>query len=114
MKLNLIKSLISIAVCILIAYAFYTFQPEDNKEILAIGSFITLSISLLFSIAISFQLQRTLTLIRTVSFIFFIIFFISNLIFNYVNFQPEAYIIVNGITILTYFLLLYSLSKAKQ
>ena len=114
MKLNLIKCLISICVSILIAYGFYTFHVGDNKEILAIGSLITLSISLLFSIAVSFQLQRTSTLIRTVSFIFFTIFFISNLIFNFINFRQEAYIICNGILILTYLLILYSISKAKQ
>lgn len=114
MKFNLVKSIISIATSGLIAYSFYSFHSGENRNILVIGSFISLSITLIFSIAISFNLLRTTTLIRTVSILFFLIVLISNLIFHFVNFQQEAYIIVNGILFLTYIFITYSLFKVKQ
>ena len=114
MKIDFVKSIISIAVSSLIAYGFYVFYTQENKDILAIGSFIFLSITLLFTLGIRFNLPRTSSLIRTVSILFFVIALISNLVFHFVNFKSESYIIVIGILLLVYGLIVYSLSKLRQ
>ena len=114
MNFNLIKTIISISISGLIAYGLYSFHSEKNREVLAIGSFISFAITLLFSLAITFKFPRTTTLIRTVSFIFFFLALVSNLIFYFTSFNQDAYIIINGILLLIYALIIYTVQKAKQ
>lgn len=114
MKLNFIKSIISIAVSGLIAYGFYSFHASNNKLLLSAGSFLFLSLTLLFTLAVSFEQSRTTTMTRTTSAIFFVIALASNLTFSFFNFSTPIYVIVNGIALLTYFLITYSISRAKQ
>lgn len=114
MKINSIKAIIAICVSGLIAYGFYSFHKTDNKLLLSVGSFVFLSLTLLFTLSISFSLSRTTTMIRTVSGIFFAIAFISNLLFSFFNFSTPIYVIINGIALMTYALIAYSISRAKQ
>ena len=114
MKIDFVKSIISIAISGLIAYGFYVFHNQENKDILALGSFVFLSVTLLFTLGIRFNLSRTSSLIKTVSILFFTVALISNLIFHFVNFKNESYIIVNGILLLAYVLIIYSISKLRQ
>lgn len=114
MKIDLIKALIAFAISGLIAFGFYTFSSDLNRDLLTIGSLIFLSVTLIFSISISNNLPRTTTLIRITSIIFFIIALISNLLFLFIKFSQEVYIIVNGIMLLIYGLISYSIAKAKQ
>jgi hypothetical protein len=53
-------------------------------------------------------------MIRTVSGIFFAIAFVSNLLFSFFDFSTPIYVIINGIAIMTYALISYSVSRAKQ
>jgi hypothetical protein len=114
MKINFIKTVIAICVSGLIAYGFYSFHETDNKLLLSIGSFVFLSLTLLFTLSISFSLPRTTTMIRTVSGIFFVIAFVSNMLFSFFNFSTPIYVIINGIAIMTYVLIAYSIGRAKQ
>ncbi|MFD1628660.1 hypothetical protein [Pseudopedobacter beijingensis] len=114
MKVNFVKSIIALAVSGLIAYGFYSFHSTESKGVLVIGSFLFLAITLLFSIGISFNLSRTVALVRTVSIIFFFISLVSNLVFIYINFNMPLYIIINGILFLIYVLVAYSISQSKQ
>jgi hypothetical protein len=114
MKVNFIKSIIAIAVSALIAYGFYSFHDSENKLLLSVGSFMFVAITLLLTIGISFDLPRTSTNVRTVSAIFFLVALASNIIFSFVSFSVPLYIILNGILILIYTLITYSITKAKQ
>jgi hypothetical protein len=114
MKINTIKAIIAICVSGLIAYGFYSFHKTDNKLLLSLGSFVFLSLTLLFTLSISFSLSRTTTMIRTVSGIFFAIAFVSNLLFSFFNFSTPIYVIINGIVIMAYALIAYSIVRAKQ
>lgn len=114
MKLNFVKSIISIAVSGLIAYGFYSFHESNNRLLLSVGSFLFLSLTLLFTLAVSFEQSRTTTMTRSTSAIFFVIAFASNLIFSFFTFTTPIYVIVNGIAFLTYSLITYSISRAKQ
>jgi len=39
---------------------------------------------------------------------------ISNLIFTFINFSVPSYVIINGILLLVFILIAYSINKAKQ
>ena len=114
MKINSIKAIIAICVSGLIAYGFYSFHETDNKLLLSLGSFVFLSLTLQFTLSISFSLSRTTTMVRTVSGMFFAIAFVSNLLFSIFNFTIPFYVIINGIALMTYILIAYTVSRAKQ
>jgi len=114
LKINFIKTLIAIFISGLIAFGFYSFHKTDNNLLLSLGSFLFLSVTLLFTLSISFSLPRTITMVRVVSGIFFVVAFVINLTFSFLNFSTPIYIIINGIAVMTYILIAYSISRAKQ
>ena len=114
MKLNFTQTIIAIALSLLIAYGFYSFHDSENKIILTFGSFIFLAITLGITIGVRFERSRTTTNIRTVSGIFSIIAFFSNLIFSFLTFSTPGYVIVNGMLFLVFSSIVYSINKAKQ
>ena len=114
MKINFVQTIIAIAVSALIAYGLYHFHNGENQMLLSIGSFVFLSVTLALSISVNFEQPRTTTNIRVVSGIFFAVALISNLIFNFLSFSEPSYVITNGILILIYVLIAYSINRAKQ
>ena len=114
MKINLVQTIIAIAVSLLIAYGLYSFHSGENKILLSAGSFVFLATALVMTIGASFELPRTTTNIRVVSGIFFVIALISNMIFTFVNFSVPSYVIINGILILVFILNVYLINQAKQ
>ena len=112
MKINFVQTIIAIAVSALIAYGLYHFHNGVNQMLLSIGSFVFLSVTLALSIGVNFEQSRTTTNIRVVSGIFFAVALISNLIFNFLSFSEPSYVITNGILILIYVLIVYSINKA--
>ena len=114
MKVNFVQTIIAIAVSLLIAYGLYSFHDSENKILLSSGSFVFLMVTLIFAIGTSFELPRTTTNVRVVSGIFFAIALISNLIFTFINFSIPSYVIINGILLLVFILIAYSINKAKQ
>ncbi|WP_213524095.1 hypothetical protein [Nonlabens sp.] len=114
MRINLVQTTIAIAVSALITYGLYNFYVGDNKNLLSAGSFVFLTTALIMTIGASFEPPRTTTNIRVVSGIFFAIALISNLIFTFINFSVPSYVIVNGILLLVFILIAYSINKSKQ
>ncbi len=114
MKINFVTTIIAAAISLLITYGFYSLQESENKMLLCGGSFIFLSTTLILAIGTSFELPRTTTNIRVVSGIFFVIALLSNLIFTFINFSLPSYTIMNGILLLVFVLLIYSINRAKQ
>ena len=114
MKINFVQTIIAIAVSLLIAYGLYSFHGNDNKLLLCVGSFVFLSVTLIITIGASFELPPTTTNIRVVSGVFFVVALISNLIFTFINFSVPSYVITNGILLLVFILIAYSINKAKQ
>lgn len=114
MKINFVQTIIAIAVSLLIAYGLYSFHDSENKILLSAGSFVFLAITLVLTIGTSFQLPRTTTNVRVVSGIFFAVALISNLIFTFISFSIPSYVITNGILLLVFILIAYSINKAKQ
>jgi hypothetical protein len=114
MKINFVQSIIAIAVSLLIAYGLYSFNNSENEILLSAGSFVFLAVTLINTIGVSFELPRTTTNIRVASGIFFAIALIGNLIFTVINFSVPSYLIINGILLLVYILIAYSINKVKQ
>jgi hypothetical protein len=114
MKINFVRALIAIGIAALIAYAFYTYYEGKNNLLLTSGSFISLSITLLWVLSIDLKQPRTTTVVRTVSGVFFTLFLITNVLFSFFNFENSVYVIVNGITFLLYVLISYSIARGKQ
>lgn len=114
MKINFVQTIIAIALSLLIAYGLYSFHDSENKILLSAGSFVFLATTLILTIGTSFQLPRTTTNVRVVSGIFFAVALISNLIFTFVAFSVPSYVITNGILLLVFILIAYSINKAKQ
>ena len=114
MKINFVQTIIAIAVSLLIAYGLYSFHDSENKILLSVGSFVFLATTLILTIGTSFELPRTTTNVRVVSGIFFAVGLVSNLIFTFVAFSVSSYVITNGLLLLVFILIAYSINKAKQ
>jgi hypothetical protein len=114
MKINYIKTIIAIFISLLIAYGFHSFYQTENKFILSIGSFLFLSITLIYITGISFVDTRTTTNVRAISTLFFAFAFLSNFVFSFFDFSIPIYIIVMGIAILIHALITYSIIKVKK
>ena len=114
MKLNFLQTIIAIAMSLLIAYGLYCFHAFENKLLLSAGSFAFLSATLILTMGANFEFPRTTTNVRVVSGIFFIIALISNLIFTFIDFSTPSYIIINGLLLLVFISIAYSIIKSKQ
>lgn len=113
MKFNFITSAIALCLSGLIAYGFYSFSTNENNEVLAIGSFILLGFILIILIGKQYNYYAQAINIRTVSLIFFGVFFTANILFSFIAFKIDAYIVINSITFLLYLLLIYFLIRRR-
>ena len=82
--------------------------------LLSVGSFVFLALTLIITIGASFELPRTTSNVKVVSGVFFAVALISNLIFTLIKFSVPSYLIINGILLLVFILIAYSINKAKQ
>ena len=114
MEINIVQTIIAIAVSLLAAYGLYSFHNSENKILLSVGSLVFLATTLTFTIGTSFEQSRKTTNIRVVSGIFFVVAIISNLVFTFIKFSIPSYIITNGLLLLVFILIAYSINKAKQ
>jgi hypothetical protein len=114
MKINFILLLIAIAISSILAYALYGFSVSENKMLFCAGGFICFATTLIIAFSVKFSLLRTTFNIRALSIVFFILLLISNFTFLFVVFLAPAYILTNGILLLIYILIAYSIYRAKQ
>ena len=113
MKINFVQTIIAIALSLLISYGLYSFHNSENKMLLSAGSFLFLALTLIITIGASFELPRTTTNVKVVSGIFFAVALISNLIFTFIKFSVPSYVIINGILLLVFILIAYSINRVK-
>ena len=113
MKINFVQTIIAIALSLLISYGLYSFHDSENKMLLSAGSFLFLALTLIITIGASFELPRTTTNVKVVSGIFFAVALISNLIFTFIKFSVPSYVIINGILLLVFILIAYSINRVK-
>jgi hypothetical protein len=115
MKINSFTTILSLSLAAIAAF-FLSFNISgENKLILGIGSFITLAFTLVGTISITFDYDRTTLLTRTTSVVFFALLLTSQIIFTAVNvFQLPTYVFVNGVLLILYTLVFYGISRSKH
>ena len=114
MKFNVVKTAVSVAISALIAYAYYAFSDSRNGGLVSIGSFIENSIMLITALGITIKGVRTMVNLKIVGWLFFLVSIISNSIFAAITFNQPSYIIVNGLILLIFVLVAYSIGKASK
>jgi len=78
MKINTFTSILSIALAGIIAFFLSFYVSGENKWIVGIGSLLSLGISLAGTVSLSFDYDRTTTLTRITSGVFFVALLISH------------------------------------
>lgn len=115
MKLDGIKSVIAIAVCVLLAYACFEICGHERVQwVIAIGSFLTLVIPSFFALGVSTQQERSSMMLKVLSWVVFVMEVISNIVFAFFDFSIPFYIIFNGLLLLIYVLTYNSIYRTKM
>ena len=112
MKIDIIKTIIAIALSALIAYACYSISNYDSlRWIVTIGAFIAIGTPMLLALGITTSNPRGSVLLSVTSWVVALVMIITNVIFAYCEFGIPWYIILNGIILLIYLLIYRSLYK---
>ena len=115
MKINIVPTIISLAISALIAYALYVLCKTEGQELLlAIGGGIATFIPLTTTLGVRFEQSRTSANIATLGGVFTGIMLICCFIFALVRFSPPVFIIVAGILLLVFIMIVYAIARAKQ
>lgn len=114
MKFNIVKTLISIATSALLAYGQYVWNTSEHELLLTIGSFIVFAILLTGAIGIEISEVRSMVNSKIISWIFFIVAVIENIVLARCGFEVSTFIILNGLTILIYALINYSVINTSK
>lgn len=113
MKINKFIAFLAFCLATLVSYFLSSYQEINNKFILGIGCFVGLFISSVGTLALSFDYGRTTVLTKTTSAVFVILYLVSQIFFANINFTLPTYLFVNGMLIIFFLIVLYSISKSK-
>lgn len=115
MKINRFTAILSIALASIIAFFLSFYITGGNKLLVGIGGFLSMALTLIGTISLSFEYDRTTTLTTITSGIFFLLLLTSQIIFTvFNNFTIPIYVLVTcGITIL-FSLTIYGISRSKH
>ena len=115
MKINTFTAILSVALAAIIAFFLSFYVAGDNKLLLGIGSFISMALTLTGTVSLSFEYNRTTTLTRTTSGVFFTLILTSQIIFTVLNsFILPTYVLVTGCMSILYALIVYGISRSKH
>ena len=115
MKTNLFTLILSILLSSIVSFFLSFYAPEENKAILGVGCFLALSLTLIGTVSLSFDYDKTTTLTRITSGIFSVIIFISQIIFALSESQIyPTYILITGSLVIFYALIVYGISKSEH
>ena len=115
MKINTFTAILSVALAGIIAFFLSFYVSGDNKLLLGFGSFVSMALTLTGTLSLSFEYDRTNTLTRTTSGVFFSLILASQIVFTAINvFLLPTYILVTGCATILYILIIYGISKSKH
>ncbi len=115
MKINTVFLIIVFATSLLLGFFIYNISKcPTNALALGIGSAICFFLTLIPAAAISVEDSRIQANLKVLSWIGVIILLIINLIFALTNSNITYYIITNGLLLLGFIAVAYSLTKAEQ
>ena len=112
MKIDIVKTIIAIALSALIAYACYSISNYDSlRWIVTIGAFIAIGVPLFLALGATTSNHRGSVLLSVTSWVVALVMIGTNVVFAFCEFSTPAYIITNGIILLIYLLIYRSLYK---
>ena len=115
MKLDVVNSLIAIAISALMAYACYEICVYDRvRLVVTIGAFLTLGITSVFSLGITLEQVRSSTMLKALAWVIRIVEIITNGIFVFFDFSVPVYVIINGLILLIFALIYNSIYRTKM
>lgn len=115
MKIYTFTFLLSLALAGIITFFLTFYILGNNKWVLGIGSFLTLSIVLTGTVSLTFDNSKTTTLTRVTSGIFFVAVLISQIVFTAINsFVLPTYVLVTGGLTIFYAIIMYGISISKH
>jgi hypothetical protein len=115
MKLDIVKSLIAVAISALLAYACYEICDYEHVQwVISAGAFVSIGIPMLLALGVSSQQERSSVMLKTLSWVFLLIEMVSNGVFVFFDFSVPVYIIVNGLILLTFLLIYNSIYNTKM
>lgn len=116
MKLNIVPSIIALAISALIAYGLYSWcRNADMQILLSIFGGVSMLLTFGSMLAISFEDSRTTVNVRVLSGVFAFLVILSNAIFCCISsFSTPLYVIINGLLMLIWFLSAYGVTRANK
>lgn len=115
MKLDVVKSLIAVAISALMAYACYEICDYDRvRWVVTIGAFLTSGITSVFSLGITLEQVRSSTMLKALAWVILIVEIITNGIFVFFDFSVPVYVIINGLILLIFALIYNSIYRTKM
>ena len=115
MKINTFTALLSMALVGIIAFFLSFYVIGENKMTLGIGSFLSLAITFVGAVSLSFDYDRTTFLTRIISVVFFLLLLVSQIIFTVLqSFLLPTYVLATGCTAILYVLIIYGISRSKH
>lgn len=112
MKINPISTIIAACISAFIAYAFYCWAPEDAQHVNCICSAIWSAVTLFGALGISYKESRLSANVKVLSYVFFVVLLVANIIIAVSRAGNPTYVIVLGILLLIYVLIAYAINKA--
>ena len=116
MRLNIVPSIIALAISALIAYGLYSWcRNADMQILLSIFGGVSMLLTFGSMLAISFEDSRTTVNVRVLSGVFAFLVILSNAIFCCISsFSTPLYVIINGMLMLIWFLSAYGVTRANK
>jgi hypothetical protein len=115
MKINRFTATLCILLGAIIAFFLSSYFEHQNVLIVGVGSFITLSLSFIGAISITFEYDKTTALTRTASAVFVILNLIGHILFVvFSNFTLPTYVLIIGGITIVHALILYAISKSSH
>ena len=114
-KIKFVPLVMALLIALLSSYTCYTYaECRENATIITIGVFLMLFGTLFGMMGFTYEHKRNMTMIRTVSSIFFFIALITNVVFSFLMFTISIYVIINGFIGITYFMSIYYIVKSVE
>ena len=115
MKIDFVKTIIAIAISVLLAYACYEICDFERVQwVITVGAFLTIGIPCVLSMGVSSKKERSAVMLKTLASIMLALEIILNAIFVFFDFSIPTYVIINGLFVLTFVLIYHSICQKQM
>ncbi len=114
MKFNYVQALLAMALSVFLTYGFFTFGDTANVLHLKTEGVLFIVFALIFSVVTNFEFSRNTIVLRNVSFGFFLIGLMGNMLLTSMQLSIASSLIVNVVFVLGYGILLKILLNTEK